>query len=248
VISLSPTHWTAHYNLGGVLTKLGNYSEASQCFSNLIHLDPARIEGYVSLAKIQSTRGDSALAAETLSTAAELHPRDAALRRHIAVLMEQAGARELAVSNFFIVAELNPLDAQAHYDLAIALARRGRNADAIEHFRMAISLNPEWVAPLNNLAWLLATAPEPSLRDGKEAVRLAAQACQMTNYKDPGILGTLDAAYAESGEFDKAIKTADSVCQLALASGKTNLLNTARARREQYLSGKPFHESRAARP
>jgi tetratricopeptide (TPR) repeat protein len=59
---------------------------------------------------------------------------------------------------------------------------------------------------LNNLAWVLSTSTEDKLRDGKRAIELATQACEITDYKMPHIISTLASAYAEAGDFDKAIE------------------------------------------
>ena len=67
-------------------------------------------------------------------------------------------------------------------------------------------MQPKDATTLNNLAWLLATAPEDKLRDGRRAVTLATEACRLTDYKADFILSTLAAAYAEAGDFDNARK------------------------------------------
>ncbi len=48
--------------------------------------------------------------------------------------------------------------------------------------------------------------PEERLRDGKKAIELATRACELSEWKEAYKLGTLAAAYAEVGEFDKAIE------------------------------------------
>lgn len=58
----------------------------------------------------------------------------------------------------------------------------------------------------NSLAWLLATCPDPTIRDGPRAVRVAKQACDATEWSDPCILDTLAAACAESGDLESAVK------------------------------------------
>jgi len=60
---------------------------------------------------------------------------------------------------------------------------------------------------LNNLAWALATNPNPSFRDGSNAVVLAEKAVAATSPRIPWHLGTLAAAYAETGQFEKAVIT-----------------------------------------
>ena len=59
------------------------------------------------------------------------------------------------------------------------------------------------------MAWLLATSPEASLRDGARAVELAQRAVRLTGGREPDALDTLAAAYAEAGRFAEAVETAE---------------------------------------
>jgi tetratricopeptide (TPR) repeat protein len=77
---------------------------------------------------------------------------------------------------------------------------------------------------LDELAWLLATYPDSTLRDGTEAVRLAERACALTQRQVPSILDTLGAAYAESGEFQRAIDTTEEALKRAHSSGDSDAI------------------------
>jgi tetratricopeptide (TPR) repeat protein len=75
----------------------------------------------------------------------------------------------------------------------------------------------------NNLAWLLATSSDASIRDGNRAIEVAEQSVQLSGGKDPNYLRTLAAAYAEVGQFSEAIATAEQAMQIASVQGKSKL-------------------------
>ena len=57
------------------------------------------------------------------------------------------------------------------------------------------------------------------MRNGKEAVELAIKACELSNWKNWGIIDTLAAAYAEAGNFEQAINYQRQVMQMINSSG-----------------------------
>src|SRR5207249_10415894 len=98
------------------------------------------------------------------------------------------------------------------------------------------------VDALNNLAWILATNPGDDLRDGPEAVRLAERACELTQRREPVLLGTLAAAYAETGRFTDAVTTAQKAIELAAAAGQKEVADKNRQLLELYRADKPFRD------
>jgi Zn-dependent protease len=88
----------------------------------------------------------------------------------------------------------------------VAESRRGEWQRAIEDYNAALALQPNTTTANNNLAWLLATCPVESLRDGPAAVDHATRACEATSWNDPNCLGTLAAAHAEAGDFGQAMR------------------------------------------
>ena len=98
------------------------------------------------------------------------------------------------------------------------------------------------VALLNETAWLLATNPNESIRNGTEAVELAQRAVRMSAVQQPAILGTLAAAYAETGRFTDAVQIAQQALALAFAENKVALADALRAQLKLYRFGLPYRE------
>src|SRR5207249_4173925 len=124
-----------------------------------------------------------------------------------------------AADEYQIVLALDPTDRDALLNLAGTLTRLGRTEEAKRHYEEALRLDPASIEALNNQAWLLATSGDPKLRDGARAVELAEQACRLTGFKTTVMVGTLAAAYAESGRFSEAVAAAQKACELAQKSG-----------------------------
>ena len=136
----------------------------------------------------------------------------------------------------------------AELKLAIITQGNHQNADAINHYQRVLELDTNSVTALNNLALLLATASDPGLRNGNEAVRLAERACQQTQYKEDVLIRTLAAAYAEAGRFDDAVATAQKALAMALAQGQKEIAARDEQLLELYKSGRAFHEEAKTTP
>jgi hypothetical protein len=96
----------------------------------------------------------------------------------------------------------------------------------------------------NALAWVLATCPDDSLRNGEEAVKLAEQACEATRFFDFAKLDTLAAAYAEAGRFDEARKWIVVAVGRAREAGREDLAQRYTERKELYAANQPYREGR----
>jgi tetratricopeptide (TPR) repeat protein len=105
---------------------------------------------------------------------------------------------------------------------------------AIEAYREALRLDPDRYSASNNLAWILATASEPSLRDPTEAIALAKRAVEGVDPPDPNYLDTLATAYAAGGRFADAIATASRALELANEQGNEPFARAARESLDRY--------------
>jgi hypothetical protein len=126
--------------------------------------------------------------------------------------------------------------------LASAGTQRGTAAATIDRCRKLLAEKPDSPVALNNLACLLATAPDAALRNGPEAVRLAEKACAITAFKNPRVMCTLAAAYAEAGRFDEAVATAEKGCSLASDQGDRALLEENRQLLDLFRRRQAFHQ------
>ncbi|PYI95999.1 MAG: hypothetical protein DME98_14330, partial [Verrucomicrobia bacterium] len=79
--------------------------------------------------------------------------------------------------------QIQPNDADAHTCLGNALLRRGSVREAVAHYETAIALAPDDPHSRINIAWVLATAPDASIRDGIKAVEFAQQAVELSDGK-----------------------------------------------------------------
>ena len=123
------------------------------------------------------------------------------------------------------------------------LLKQGRWREAIDHYQAALAIQPDDAYALNNLAWVLATCPEASARNGSKAVELAQQAEQLSKRSNPSILGTLAEAYAEAGRFPEATTTAQRALELASTQTNNPQVPTLRARIRLYQARIPFRDS-----
>ena len=138
-----------------------------------------------------------------------------------------------------------PFDIQTRDNLGVLLVKAGDAAGAIQQWTTNLQIDSNDGNALNDLAWVLATYPAHEIRDGKKAVELAEKASTLPGGGSPIVLRTLAAAYAESGNFSKAIDTAQRAMELARGQGNNSLVETLRHEVELYQMGTAYREKPA---
>ena len=242
---LYPDNPDANLELGVALVASGRTNEATQWLSAALRLEPDLIEKNVrdSLIFEQNGQWDAALRCLTIAT--WLQPGDTTNHENLGLFCLHHSRLDEAVAQFEEAIRLRP-DAAAHGHLGLALALQAKDAAAIAHYETAMRMKPDSPEVLNDFAWLLATTLDARLRDGPRATTLAEQACRLTDFKQPALLGTLAAAYAEAGRFADAEKTAEKAVALATAENNPDLAIRNRELLELYRAGKTAASSHSS--
>jgi tetratricopeptide (TPR) repeat protein len=229
-IESDPKYAHAYNNLGQALAMQGNLDEAIADFSKAAELDPAyaSAEGNLGHALLSKDHPDEAI--PHLRKAVELAPKSAEFHNYLGQALGEKGQTDEAIAQFERALQISPSLVEAHYYLGMALAMKGRRAEGLAHWRQALRKEPDNVQVLNETAWVLATAPEAALRNGSEAVSLAEHAVELTSEREPVVLGTLAAAYAEIGRYDQAIETEQRAADLAARQGNAPLAASLKQR------------------
>lgn len=213
--ALTPNAAEAHYNVGITLQVEGKPREAAKEFREAIRLAPGVANAYVALAKILLDQGDAASAAAHLRQAIELEPELAGAHEGLGEVKLARRDPETAIVHLEKAISLGRKTPHTYRSVAHAYTMTGQLPKAVTAFEHVVQLQPSDVAALASLANILATCPDPSVRDGQRAVEAARKASDLMSGRRPELLNTLAAAYAESGDFDAAIRTATRALELS---------------------------------
>jgi tetratricopeptide (TPR) repeat protein len=243
-LALNPTDAEAHNNLGATLFEIGRVDDAIAHYQQALAIRPDYAEASCNLANALIAKGDfdGAIARYTACLAAIPDQEEA--QYNFASALLRKGRTDEAIVEYQKVLQMHPESSDAHANLGSAWLAKGRVRDAMAEYTSALRISPENLAALSNLAWLLATSAEPSLRDGSEAVRLAerAESASSRSETQPTVLRILAAAYAEAGQFAEAKETAQHALEAANVQGNTTLADALQGEIALYDLGLPYHK------
>jgi len=244
-LAIQPDYAEAHNNLANLLKQQGQLDAAALHYEKALETRPddAKIHHNLAGALLGLGRVDEAIA--QYQKALELDPNLIESRHDLGIVLAQNGRVDDAIVQFQKVLQVQPGNAEVHNNIANALLQKGRVDDAIAHYQRALEIHPDFTTVQNNLghvAWLLATSPEASIRNGVKAIALAQQADEISGGKNPVIIGELAAAYAEAGHFPEAITNAQLALQLAASQNDIAMVAAIQAQLKLYQAGSPFRD------
>ena len=236
----NPAAWCAHANLGWILASQQKYDEAREHLEASLKEKPDNAQAHSNLGKVLAIQGQFAVAEREFQAAVKIKPKDAEIRRVYAAALASQGRLEEAVKQLRELLQLKP-NPEARSQLAALLCQAGKLGEAVAEYRQVVASKPDQPEELSNLAWLLATSPDSTMRNGTDAVRFAEEACHLTGYQRAQMVGTLAAAYAECGRFPEAVAIAQKAIELARAGGDARFAATNEQLLTLYRAGKPYH-------
>ena len=232
-----PDNCQTRFTLGEALDEQGRTKEAMTQYRRALQLTPDYVDAIDNLGLDLAREGRAGEAMDEYQEALQVDPNAVFAHIYFGDALAQQGRQVEAIAEFREALRINPDDANVHNNLGLALARQGESAEAISEMRIALELQPASLPHQNNLAWMLATAPDLSLRNGREALDLAMKANQETGGNNLSVLHTLAAAYAETGDFARAAETAEQALEIADRQSDTAMADELRRELMLYQAG-----------
>ena len=233
-LAVIPDNDVAHNNLGYLCAGRGELDKAISHFESAARIRSGKRDAHydlgsafvqMNLADDLARKGRSDEAMVHYEEAIRLQPNYADAYYNRGNVLYAKGRIDEAIADFEKTLQIQPNDADAHTGLGNALLRKGALKEAIAHYNQAMALAPEDPHSRSNLAWVLATSSDASIRDGAKAVELAQQAVSLSGGRELLFFRTLAAAYAETGRFSDAIAVIQQAVGIARMQGKTGLAN-----------------------
>ncbi len=177
-----------------------------------------------------------------LQAAVDLRPDNSPAQENLAKALLQKGQVADALVHYRKLLKSQPDNIEVHNIVGTVLIQRGRIREGVEEWQNVLAIQPDNGNAMSNLAWVFATSPEDSLRDGAQAVQLAEQALRISGGRIPVIFRTLAAAYAESGRFPEAVQAAQHGMQLANSQGNLALATELQGNFALYQQQQPLRD------
>ena len=222
-----------------------NHGQAREALSHLqrsvaLFHAPPEILGFLGRALL--AEGHPAEAREQFELDLKLHPEDPIPQFDLGCILLDNGLPGKAVPYLQKALQLRPDFAECHYKLGNAFKDAGQAADAIRQYEETLRLTPNYIEAAANLARILACCPDAAVRDGPRAAQLASRADELSNGKNPRVLGALAAAYAEQGKYADAVASVQRALQVTGLDEDPPLAAALRANLALYQAGSPSRD------
>jgi hypothetical protein len=217
--------------------QLAHWRDSEALYARAVAVTQGNYVAHYGLAGVQAERGRLAEAQAQLRLALAANPDWTLAWDRLALLELHQGRPESALALYRQLLAARPGDAALQLGAAASALGAGLDAEALAYAREAARLAGGWREPAHQLAWLLATLPDPALRDPAESLRLADALLAAAPAREPALLDLLAAAHAASGDFAAARAHADEARRGAEQRGDVAQARAIGARLAAYAAG-----------
>ncbi|HEX4412776.1 MAG TPA: tetratricopeptide repeat protein [Lacipirellulaceae bacterium] len=214
-LELAPDNVAILLVRAGVYYELKEPEKALADIDSAIKAQPMLAQPHLMKAEILAATNHVDQAIDHLQSLLKSAPGNEQLLNQLGSFYLMANKPRKAIDIASSVLDKDPDNFAARRFRADAYLNIGKHAEAIADFDKALAQKDNDESLLNNFAWVLATSPDDKLRDGARALKLATKAAESSGYETPHILSTLAAAYAETGDYDNAMKWSKKSVELA---------------------------------
>lgn len=241
-LHVNPQSAMSHNNLGLTLAKEGRLDAALTSFQTAVQLRPDLPEAHYNLGKILTMQGKFDDAIVHHNTALHYRPGWAEAHNNLGATLNAQGQHDAALVQYATALLLKPRWLEVYYNMGNIFAQQGRIAEAVSAYRVALQERAVWLSTAISLAQLLTTHFAFSPSSIHEAVGLAEQACQATEYRDAKALYTLAVAYHTAGLSSRAVQTAETALARARTTRNFPLIHEIEALLHAYIQRFSGHE------
>ncbi|MEY2482283.1 MAG: hypothetical protein QOK24_811 [Verrucomicrobiota bacterium] len=214
-VRIQPYNYDALVNRGNAYAQKKERDKSTRDYDEAIRLNPKMFQAYCNRAMNYFAAGDLDRALADLTESVRLNPKFAEGYSRRSIVLLRLKRKDAALTDSDSAVRLTPDSAEPYVVRARLRSARREFSLARADFERALERSREPHSSfLNSLAWFFATCPDQSGRDGKKSIQLATKGCELTKWKDTHLLDTLAAAFAETGDYDQAIRRQSEAIQL----------------------------------
>jgi tetratricopeptide (TPR) repeat protein len=246
-LAVTPDSHDAHKQLAVLHLRAENFEQAEHHYTRVFELAPETgrsdlVRFNIGMGHALSKRHEFDAALAHYREAVRVDPNNGRANGILGLVLVYSDRAFEARPYLEVALRGQPGSAQLQAAMASVASAEGNLAEAVAYNREAIRLKPKLRPARNNLAWLLATSPDESLRDPAEALQIAEGLRDEVEEPGADLLDTLAAAYAAAGRFEEAVRSAEQAVVLAEAEGDLAMAATFRKRLSNYRSREPYVE------
>ncbi|MBW8002791.1 MAG: sulfatase-like hydrolase/transferase [Planctomycetes bacterium] len=240
MISERPDLYKGYHGMAKVLYANKEYNEAIGYYLKAIEVDPNQTQGYSDISKVYKEMDDLDNAIKYARKTLELNPKNIEGYFYLSTYYIEKNMDDMPQKLLTQVLLESPLSYKAAVGIVNKLIGKKEIKRAYQYCSYMLKLDQDSGYALNALAWFQSASEIKEIRNPDQALKYAIKACEITKNQNVDYLDTLAVAYAATGDFKKAIKTAEQAAKLADFRKKTALAEGIKDRIELFKAGKSY--------